>query len=113
MTPTTNQKAEDLEILDHRMTRITVGGIGASMSSTLDSTPRCPLPLPRTSFERRRSGRERTDAHTFRSIYPAAPLGVFRNDAISKVAREFDFMFGRLLRSLGCVVPDALREPAN
>jgi uncharacterized protein (DUF302 family) len=43
----------------------------------------------------------------------SSALAVFQNDAISKVAREFDLMFGRLLQSLGCVVPDALRQPAN
>ena len=40
-------------------------------------------------------------------------MAVFQNEAISKVAREFDLMFGRLLQFLGCAVPDVLREPTN
>lgn len=43
---------------------------------------------------------------------PDHPISIQHNPA-RKVARAFDLMFGRLLQSLGCVVPDALREPAN
>ena len=44
---------------------------------------------------------------------PSSALAIFQNEAISKVACEFDLKFGRLLQSLSCVVPEALCEPAN
>ena len=44
---------------------------------------------------------------------PSSAVAVLQNEVISQVAREFDLMFGRLLQSLGCVVPDVLREPAH
>ena len=44
---------------------------------------------------------------------PSSALAIFQNEAISKVAREFDLRLGRLLQSLGCIVPEALREPTG
>ena len=44
---------------------------------------------------------------------PSSAIAIFQNEAMSKVARAFDFKFGRLLQSLGCVVPEVLREPSN
>lgn len=35
---------------------------------------------------------------------------VFGSSHITAVAREFDFLFGKLLEALGCTVPDVLRE---
>jgi hypothetical protein len=40
---------------------------------------------------------------------PSKVVEFFGSDRMTKVAREFDFLFGKLLEALGCTVPDVLR----
>jgi hypothetical protein len=88
MAHAAKKETQGFEILGHSMTRITVVGNG--------------------SYDEFQA---RFDAAMPASTPQDVMRAIFQSEAMSKVARAFDFKFGRLLRSLGCSVPEILREP--